>query len=179
MLITAIAYDSERNLGSAYNQIIERLRPEDHVAFLDHDAIWTTRDWHKHLLEAIARYPDAGLFGAVTNRIGNKEQVAEGAPAGHDMGAHRAFGQAQWDRYGSEAIDVTNKHLLSGVVMCVPASARGLFRFSDGFFGVDNEAHRAVRRAGKRIYLLRGLYVQHWYRGGGEKHVDAPRAKRA
>lgn len=179
MLITAIAYDLERNLGKAYREILARLRAEDHCCFLDHDATFTTYNWYGQLLEAIERYPDAGLFGAMTNRIGNKQQIAPGAPEGHDVAAHRRFGLELQKQHGSDAIDVTNRHLLSGVVLCIPAPARPGLSIADGFFGVDNELHRAVRRMGRKIYLLPGLYVQHWYRGAGEKHVDAPRARQA
>lgn len=179
MLITAIAYDLEKNLGRAYNEIAGRLRPEDHCCFLDHDAVFTTYDWYRQLVEAIERYPDAGLFGAVTNRIGNREQISTGAPVGHDMAAHRAFGAKLMAEHGSNAIDVTNRHLLSGVVMCFPRLASSGLRFENGFFGVDNDIHRKVRQSGRRIYLLPGLYVQHWYRGAGEKHVNAPRVARA
>jgi hypothetical protein len=35
-----------------------------------------------------------------------------------------------------------------------------------------------VKRLGKRIYLLKGLYVQHWYRGDGVGHPGAPKAKK-
>ncbi len=178
MLVTAIAYDLKRNLGGAYREHLDRLKPGDHCCFLDHDAIWTTRDWYPRLLEAIARYPDAGLFGAMTNRIGNKQQIAPGAPPGHDMAAHRLFGEAQLKRFGTEAIDITSAHLLSGVVMLFTAKAISKIKISDGFFGVDNEAHKEVRRAGLRVYLLRGLYVQHWYRGDGVKHENAPKAKK-
>jgi GT2 family glycosyltransferase len=177
-LICSIAYDLERNLGRAYREILERLKPEDHCVFLDHDACWTTRDWYKQILTAIDRYPDAGLFGAMCNRIGNKEQVPDGVPKCHDMAAHREFGLELQQKYGSEGIDVTNGHVLSGVVLCIPAAARAGLKIPDGFFGVDNEMHRAVRRMGKRVYILRGLYVQHWYRGDGVGHVNAPKARR-
>lgn len=176
MLIAAIAYDLERNLGRAYRETLARLRPEDHCVFIDHDAIWTTRDWYRLLLEAIARYPDAGLFGAMTNRIGNKQQIPRGAPPGHDMQAHRRFGKELQDAHGSDAIDVTNAHLLSGVVLCIPAETRRVLPIADGMMGVDNQMHRDVRRLGKRVYLLRGLYVQHHYRADGVGHVNPPRA---
>jgi GT2 family glycosyltransferase len=178
MLVTAIAYDTERNLGRAYREIIGRLDPEDHVVFLDHDACWTTRTWYQQLLAAIARYPDAGLFGAMTNRIGNKQQIPPGAPPGHDMVAHRKFGLELQQKHGTDAIDVTDKHLLSGVVLCFTAPVLGKLQIADGFFGIDNEAHRDVKRLGKRIYLLKGLYVQHWYRGDGVGHPGAPKAKK-
>jgi GT2 family glycosyltransferase len=176
-LITAIAYDVERNLGAAYREIISRLRPEDHIVFLDHDAIFTTRTWFSQLLAAIERYPDAALFGAMTNRIGNKEQIPRGAPAGHDMVAHRAFGAELQKQHGTDAIDVTGKHLLSGVVLCLTARARASVSPVDGFYGVDNQLHRDARRVGK-VYLLRGLYVQHWYRADGIGHPGAPKASR-
>lgn len=179
MLVAAIAYDVERNLGRAYREILSRLKPEDDCVFLDHDAIWTTRDWYPQFQAAIKRYPDAGLFGAVTNRIGNKQQVVPGAPAGHDMAAHRRFGLELQQKYGTDALDVTDGHVLSGVVLCIPAAVRAAgFQIPDGFFGVDNAMHREARRLGRRVYLLRGLYVQHFYRGDGVGHPGAPKAKR-
>lgn len=179
-LITAIAYDVERNLGRAYNTVMERLLPGDWCCFLDHDAIWTTREWHRQLLAAIETRPDAGLFVAVTNRIGRKEQIAPGCPAGHDMRDHFAFGERLKSEHEAATRDVTDGNLISGVVMCISHETwEAMGGFKPGFFGVDNEAHRAIRRIGKRVYLMPGLYVQHWYRGDGRKHEDAPRAPRS
>jgi hypothetical protein len=114
----------------------------------------------------------------MTNRIGNAQQIPKDAPPGHDMLAHRKFGLDLQKRYGTEAIDITDKHLLSGVVMCFTAPVLGKLQFCDGFFGIDNAAHREVKRLGKKILLLRGLYVQHFYRADGVGHKDAPKAKR-
>jgi len=176
-LIASIAYDVDRNLGAAYNRVMERLQPEDWCCFLDHDAIFTTRGWYPQLLKAIADKPEAGLFTAMTNRIGRKTQIAPGAPAGHDMIEHFAFGQQQLDRYGSAARDCTAGSPISGVVMCLSRETWGAMGgFEDGFFGVDNQCHRDIRRAGRRVYLLPGLYVYHWYRADGRKHEGAPRA---
>lgn len=179
-LITAIAYDQERNLGRAYNEIMGTVCPGDWVCFLDHDAVFTTRDWYVQLLEAIDANPRAGLLTAVTNRIGNKEQIAPGCPLGHDMKEHRAFGSKAKEQHGSSVVDITNKHLTSGVVMCLSHETwEAMGGFPDGFFGVDNETHRRVRRTGKRVYLMPGLYVYHWYRGDGVGHQNAPKAKRS
>jgi GT2 family glycosyltransferase len=178
-LVTAIAYDADRNLGRAYNDILIRLLPGDWVCFLDHDAIWTTRDWYRQLCAAIDQQPNAGLITAVTNRIGRKEQIAKGAPAGHDMLDHFAFGAKQRDQYGATLEDITDGPVISGVVMCLSQTTwREIGGFASGFFGVDNQAHRDVRRIGKRVYLMRGLYVQHFYRADGVGHTNAPRAKR-
>lgn len=176
-LITAIAYDVERNLGRAYNQTMERLLPGDWCCFLDHDAIWTTRDWYRQLLEAIESRPDAGLIAAVTNRIGRKEQIAPGAPAGHDMRDHFAFGERLKAEHGAALRDVTAGPLISGVVMAISHDTwEAIGGFADGFFGVDNQAHRDARRVGRRVYMMPGLYVYHWYRADGRRHEGAPRA---
>lgn len=178
-LITAIAYDPERNLGRAYNEIMGTVCPGDWVCFLDHDAMFTTRDWYRQILKAIAENPKAGLLTAVTNRIGNKEQIAPGCPRSHDMREHFRFGAALRDQHGAAVRDITNKHLVSGIVMCLSHETwEQMGGFADGFFGVDNDAHRAVRKTGKRVYLMPGLYAYHWYRGDGVGHQKAPKAKR-
>lgn len=179
MLITAIAYDLERNLGRAYNETMGRLLPGDWCCFLDHDAIWTTRDWYRQISEAIAANPDAGLITGVTNRIGTKWQIAPGCPAGHDMQSHFAFGAHLRDQHGSAVRDVSRPSPISGVIMALSRETwQDMGRFKDGFFGVDNRAHRDIVGTGRRVYLMPGLYVQHWYRADGVGHAGAPRAER-
>jgi GT2 family glycosyltransferase len=179
MLVTAVPFDVERNLGRAYNQTMARLLPGDWLCGIDHDVAFTTKDWFPQLLTAIESKPDAGLITAVTNRIGRREQVVPGAPAGHDMLEHRAFGAAQRDRYGAALEDITDGPVISGLLMCLSQQTwRAMGGFADGMMGVDNEAHRSVRRIGKRVYLMRGLYLWHLYRADGIGHTNAPRAKR-
>jgi GT2 family glycosyltransferase len=177
-LITAIAYDTERNLGRAYNEIMDRLLPGDWCCFLDHDAMFTTRNWYRQLLAAIENNPAAGLFAAVTNRIGRKSQIPTGAPSGHDMREHFRFGASLAERHGTEAQDITGGSPISGVVMCLSHSTwETMGGFAEGFFGVDNAAHRSVSKTGRRVYLLPGLYVYHWYRADGVGHSKAPKAR--
>lgn len=179
MLIASIAFDTERNLGRAYNRMMQRLEADDWCVFLDHDAIWTTRFWYSQLLAAIAANPDGGLFTACTNRIGRKEQIAPGCPQGHDMREHFAFGDRLYHQCGSSVRDMTGGNPISGVVMCLSKSTwEKMGGFSEGFFGVDNNAHWAMKRIGKKVYLLPGLYVYHWYRADGRGHRGAPRARK-
>jgi GT2 family glycosyltransferase len=177
-LITAIAYDVERDLGRAYNATMERLRPGDWGCFLDHDALFTTRSWYPQILEAIAANPNAGLITGMTNRIGRKTQISKGCPTGHDIREHFAFGAAQKERYGSTVIDVTNQSPISGVLMALSRETwERMGRFKSGFFGVDNSAHRDVAKFA-RVFMMPGLYLYHWYRGDGVGHPGAPKASR-
>lgn len=179
MLVTAIAYDTERNLGRAYNETMARLLPGDWCAFLDHDAMFTVRDWYPLLLEAIAANPDAGIITAVTNRVGRKEQIAPGCPQGHDLREHFAFGKKLREQHGSAVRDISRPSPISGVLMCLSRETwQAMGKFRDGFFGVDNAAHRDVVAIGRRVYMMPGLYLYHWYRADGVGHKDAPRATR-
>jgi GT2 family glycosyltransferase len=178
-LITAIAYDTERNLGRAYNAIMRGLAPDDWCCFLDHDAMFTTAAWRSQLEAVIDQQPHAGLLAGVTNRIGRKYQVVPGAPSTHRVGDHAAFGAALLDRHGTRVRDITRDSPISGVLMCLSRETWELMGgFKDGFFGVDNRAHMDVARAGRRVYLLPGLYVYHWYRADGVGHgKGVPRAR--
>lgn len=162
-LLCCIPYKPHGNLGAAYNDFMSRLANDEWAVFIDHDAAFTTPDWHKQLLQAIAAHPNAGLFTAKTNRIGNPMQ-RDTTVQGHDMRAHRAHGKTLAGR--TSVTDVTGlPQLISGVVMCL--SKRTWERvggFCDGFLGVDNDMHRKCMQAGLRVYILNGLYVYHWYR---------------
>ena len=48
---THVAWDNtgKKDLGKAYNACLNEHADEDWVAFLDHDAIFTTNDWYLQL----------------------------------------------------------------------------------------------------------------------------------
>ena len=48
---THIAWDNtgQKDLGKAYNACINEHADEDWVAFIDHDAMFTTDDWYLQL----------------------------------------------------------------------------------------------------------------------------------
>ena len=178
-LASCIAYGVNYTLGAAYNRIMETVPSDGWMAFLDHDAMFTTEGWRDQLRAAIAENDNPGLFAAMTNRIGRKTQIAPGCPQGHQLEDHRVFGEKLLKEHGGCGRDITNQRSpLSGVVMCI--SRRGWEKmegFHDGFFGVDNWAHRDMKKTGLRVYLLPGLYVYHVYRADGVGHPKGtPRA---
>ena len=170
-VVAVIAYDVERNLGRAYNGAMECATEDTWVAFLDHDAMFTTGLWREQLQQAIDENPGAGLITAVTNRIGCRRQIAPGCPDNHRLREHFDFGHRMMDAHGSEVIDVTGGPRISGVLLCLSRETwKRIGGFRDGFFGVDNRAHEAVKAAGLRVYMMLGLYLYHWYRGDGVPH---------
>jgi len=169
VILTLIPFSPEKDLGAAYNAAMKRLRSGDWAVFLDHDAMFTTYGWHSQIAEAIKRHPDAWVFTCMTNRIMCKWQKVAGADrCGHDIMHHRRLGGRLAAAHGSTAVKVTGRTPLSGVLMVVSFDRwKAGLRFESGFFGVDNALHLLCRRKGGEVYLLRGLYVYHWYRGDG------------
>lgn len=130
------------------------------AAFLDHDAMPTTKHWHAQLVEAIAFRPDAGALVAVTNRIASPWQQC-GDRASNDMAMHRKFGEAR--RAVRTLLDVTATKGFGGVLFALARDTWAeLGGFADGFGCVDHSWHFKCQAAGRRVFVVEGLYVFHW-----------------
>ena len=171
VILTAIPFAPDLNLGRAYNATMELLPEGGWACFLDHDAAFTTPRWHEQLLRAIEGEP-RGSFTAVTNRIASSWQRARDPRAeGDDMEAHRRVGA---DLATVRVLrDVTDAGLWGGVLMRLSKAAwLDAGGFADGLLCADHVMHRALRAAGRRVYLIEGLYVYH-YRGTSRGDVSA------
>jgi hypothetical protein len=156
-----IAYEPGARIGQDYNRIL-RETPHEWVLLLDHDVLILHPSWYEVCQRAIQEHPDAGLFTCFTNNIMCKHQKDSGAPDGHDIAAHRARAKALWDGNGYRCSE-NAKWLIGGFFMLTSKAAwqrAGGFP-EDGFFGVDNEYHRRVLKAGLKCYRMDGLYCYH------------------
>ena len=184
MIYTHIPYapkNSNKNLGKAYNDFMNLLQDDDWAVFLDHDALFTTPDWYSQIeviTQAIDYYKwDVGVLTAVTNRIGNEEQIVfpKNSPESnnHDILFHRKIGEAIRDEKGfllRECIDP-----LSGVVIIIKKSTwNKTTGFDNGFLSVDNKMDYQLRNLGYRNYIIEGLYVYHVYRADAKQNQLQP-----
>lgn len=167
------------NLGKTYNQIMEDTTA-DYVAFLDHDAMFTTRDWYHQICEIIDLHPNAGVFTGITNRIGNRQQLVPEMQKHHDILVHREYGKRIQEEarhrvvplehtYGFKGEKTKTLHngwrMLSGVLMVVNRKAWEEIKFQDGFLGVDGKFHTDLKNARWECLLMKGVYLYHFYRG--------------
>lgn len=170
-------FDASMNLGRAYNRAMAILGPDDWACFLDHDAMWTTSEWHRQCEEAIAFEP-RGLFTAVTNRIASDWQRApEAGASSHDINHHRRVGAERLKR--RTLLDISGTKGFGGVVMLVSKKAwHEVGGFVDGMGCVDHHFFFANVDAGRPVYLIEGLFVYH-FRGtcGTPKEKDIPKAE--
>lgn len=167
-----IAYEPGGRIGDDYNRIMSEAAHE-WVLFLDHDVLLLHPSWYEVCQRAITDNPRGGLFTMWTNNIGCKLQLAPDAPAGHDITAHRAYARTLWDRHGY-ACTANSTHLIGGFAMLTSKTAwRSAGGFPPGaFFGVDNEYHRRIMRAGYACYRMDGLYAYHIRDRKGGNWID-------
>lgn len=157
---TMVPFRLDANLGRAYNEEMERLPDGDWAIFLDHDAMPMTRFWFAQFDEAIAFRPDAGAFAVVTNRIASPWQRA-GDPDSNDIARHRRFGAEQAKI--RTLLDISETKGFGGVMFAVSKEAwRAAGGFAEGLGCVDHSLHFALRRIGRPVFLIEGLYVFHW-----------------
>jgi GT2 family glycosyltransferase len=83
------------------------------------------------------------------------------------MKFHREMGHRMATCHRRDVQDITDR-ISNGVVMVtskfVWEAVGGFNEGREGLGGVDTDYHRAVKRIGRKVYLMRGVYVYHWYR---------------
>ena len=139
MIVTMIPYcprSEGTNLGFAYNELMGRLHDEDWACFIDHDACFTTPDWHCSSKKSPRGCIEpCVLTAATTNRVGSPWQLAPGVDRdNHAMDYHRRVGKAIQAASRRALRDVTRESLMSGVVILLSKQTWALVGGSeDGF----------------------------------------------
>ena len=173
-------YNVDKNIGQYYNEAMEML-PNDHdfCCFTDGDSMFTTNTYGHAMLDYTLKYPECGVFVCMTNRIGCEWQKQPGVNRDdHDIRYHRRLGEKiQAEQYGkiTDVSNVPHGSVLGGVLMLVRKDVwRKIGGFkSHGILGVDNHLHWSCQEHGEKVYLMKGIYVYHWYRGetGDKSHL--------
>lgn len=176
MVLAMTPFALDRNLGRAYNEAMALLPSDGWAIFIDHDAMPTTREWYRQIVEAIAFKPDAGAFVAVTNRIDAVWQRAQESDRdNHDIAHHTAVGVGRLQT--RTLLDVTGTKGFGGVLFAVSKAVWArVGGFADGLLCVDHSLHFKLQAAGLKVWLHEGLYVYHRRRAFiGDLPADTPR----
>jgi len=184
MIYYCIPYSIEKNLAKAYNEFVNLLpSDDDYACFVDGDTIFTTSDYGHTIDSAVRAYPDIGCFTCYTNRVCNKVQVVEGIDYdSNDIFYHRNVGNILQTIFGSTCVDITippeetkTPMYISGVMIMIKKSLWkkiGGFKDLNAMLGVDNMLHKDIIAANEKIYLMKGVYLYHWYRWPDKKNIS-------
>ncbi len=176
MIYYTIPWDTSKNIGKYYNAFM-RLLPSDNdfACFVDGDACFTTQFFGKQLEDIVNLYPECSCFTSMANRIGCKwqQQFDQNSAEwlNNDMAFHRAKGkEIQFKHYATiaDVSDVPRGEVLGGVLILIKKSLwKKIGGFKEtGMLGIDNDLHWKCMDAGEKVYLMKGVYLYHWYRGG-------------
>lgn len=168
-----IPWSSDKNIGRYYNQFMELLPDKDcFMCALDGDAVFLDKLFGLHVEQVLRAHKECGCFTAMTNRIGCLWQRQPGIEWGNnDIGFHRKKCQEVWETEGTGIKDVSfvdKGKVLGGVVILLKKAVWekiGGFK-EEGILGIDNDLHWRCMDHGEKVYLMKGIYVYHWYRGG-------------
>lgn len=169
----SIPWNTEKNLGKSYNQLMERLHEDEYACFIDGDAMFTTTFFGKQLEKIVEKYPECGIFVGKTNRIGCEWQREGGDFAWNydHIPYHREIGLTLQKEKETDITDQstrTDGKLLGGVLILIRKKEWeeiGKFK-EDGILGIDNDIHSKAMLHGKKVYCMEGVYLYHYYRGG-------------
>lgn len=176
MILYSNAWDSGKNIGVYYNWCMNLLpKDSDWCCFTDGDTKFTTDFYGKQIEDIIKKYPECRCFTGVTNRVGCTWQLA-GDRRSDDMKYHREFGLKLYKEKYDEVTDMSNpdkRFVMSGFLILAQKSLWkqvGGFK-TKGILGVDNDWHWRLMHHKEKLYMMTGVYLYHWYRGGNSaKH---------
>jgi len=164
MIFYSQPYDTNKDIGSYYNKFMNLLPDNATACFTDGDTIFTTSDYGHRLQIYLDLYTECGLFTCKTNRVKCQHQLAYNWNSEH-MANHREFAQTLKSNFS--ITDITNEQLFSGVMIMIRKQTwKKIGPFKSGMLGVDNDIHQKAKDHNKPVYLMNGIYLYHWYRGG-------------
>lgn len=162
-------YDLEKNLGAYYNREIHSLPNNDWSAvFVDSDCMFTTDFFGHQINHILEKYPEAGLFTAVTNRVGSKYLCVDGMFEETNMVKHFQKGKELYETKYDQVTDITDADPISGMCFIIRRSTwqkmGRVIEEKGKALGIDNDFHYKVKSVGEKIYRMDGVYVLHKYR---------------
>ncbi len=139
---------------------------DDWGCLMDMDTMFLTPDVGHQIEEVIKKYPDTGLFTAITNRVGLKEQCY-GGNIDNDPNV-RNWQRVAVNLQSSKRLEVRKiDHIISGHLMLVKKSTWlkvNKFPEPGKILAVDNSFSKRILDNGFDIKLMEGVFIFHYYR---------------
>lgn len=173
-------FSLEKNIGREYNNYVKRISRSDNdwVFFIDGDAMFLDPFWGKHIADIVGKYTNTGLFTCKTNRVGcqlqchNFVRSMDSNILNHFKISEDLRQKRYWD------VSQVN-HIISGIMMGFKVKTwkevGGFTENPNEILKVDNRFSNRILRAGKKILIMEGVYLFHYYR----LHQPNPRKAKA
>lgn len=174
-------YSFEKKMFEAWDQYMNLVpNPDDWVCMMDGDVLFLISDFGHQMQEYINKYPDTGLFTCYASRTSRTKLRWPGANMENPSVVYHAGKAEQLHKaYHGVVIDLEKLNAL-GYLMLIKKSTWLLIRdkvaentAEKNILGVDTRISNAIRDAGLKQYLMKGMYVMHYYRMKNGVHDTA------
>lgn len=165
-------YSFEKKLFKAWDDYMNLVQnPDDWVCMMDGDVLFLLSDFGHQMQTYIDLYPDTGLFTCYASRTTRKWLKWKGADMENpSMVYHRNKAEQLHKAYHGQVIDLGESKAL-GYLMLMKKSTWLIIRdqvaewtSEKDILGVDTRISKAVQKTGLKTYLMKGMYVLHYYR---------------
>lgn len=160
---------SDKNIGKAINEIIEKLPNNDWICLRDIDTLPMYHEKIYKQCEEIAQAAEYDLVGCMTNRLGLHYQLVGGRKSNDsDILNHRKIAVELYNEHGSNVMPI--QQVIGGLFMLFPKSTwNAVGGFPEG--GIQINGHffdyhfcKQVMAKRLRIGISKGIYLFHYYR---------------
>lgn len=158
-------FSLEKNYGKELNETMSIIPEGDWCAIMDWDCMLLTSDQVKTIYEYVNRFPEAGMFLALSNRSGSLNQRintcdfdSEGDTIKHHKKAQDILKQP------IEVKELNDK--ISGYFMLISKKTWNEIKFNEELqiLSVDRDYAKRLLNVGKQILLMKNIYIWHSYR---------------
>lgn len=165
MILICTPYRKDRNLGKAYNEIMQMLSDNDSACFTDGDTCFLTPDFGTIIQNYHERYPNTVLT-CKTNRIHRLSKQLDGWQMDEECNVRDLITKAESRKHLTTVTEIRPGEGMSGVLMVVSKKIWKEVPFIEngGCLGVDSQFRIDLHNAGIKTYIMDGLFIFHQYR---------------
>ena len=161
-----VPFCANKRLGHIHNEFIKLIPENDYVMINDPDVMMLhphQMKWIEDILKVHGN--DWDLFGCMTNRVGLEQQVVSTNMFEENrINVHMMHAEAIYNVYKDE---IEETDLIAGFCMIFKKSLWNKIKFEESI-QFDIKFCNAIKKAGGKIGIMKGIYIFHQYRLGQE-----------
>ncbi len=165
MILISTPFDPGKNIGQAYNRVMEML-PSDHdwAVLRDIDTLFLDNKDPLIIQSAIEMKPDTGMFTCYASRTGRGEQKYLGSISPDpNIINHRKIALQQ--RQGPIRFKEIRRPIAGYCMILQKKTWKDLGGFKEkGLLSIDLDFTGRLLESGRKILLIENLYLFHYYR---------------
>lgn len=162
------------DIGKGINDTIRELPEDSWICLRDIDTIFLLPEQPAWLEDVVNSNPPFDLIGASCNRLGDTYQLYNAeCSEDTDISHHIDIARSERLVWGDNIEEVPNGVHLAGFFLLFRKSLWNEYPFEERSIQFDLIFSRTLHENGKRLGLLRGMYLFHTYRLGAKD----PRSK--